>query len=768
MNLSEPFVLRRDVLLIPCADLREDVRARISYGEGDVTLSHRQGRAITQVIDAETASLLALFREPRTIADAIVKNSRELGKDPESWLDELLPHLGQFVHSHILVQAGSPDDQDLRPTLDDGAVVAGWEVIRCASLIEDSEVYEVRRGAARAALKVARIATPHLRALFDNEAEVLRHLDGSEIAPRLIDAGMQDDRPWLIAGWADGVDVSVAAAQRRHDRASLIELCASIATAYAALHSRGVLHADVHPRNALAGEQLTLIDFGYSSLAGAPSRTGRAGLAYFFEPEYVAAAHRGDSFPATAAGEQYGLAALLYYLLAGQHYLDFRYEREEMDRQVETEPPLPFASRGLPPWPEVEQILARALDKDPTRRFASVAEMAAQLIEARDAARRESLATPLSPAAHALLARTLQSFARGGTAFREGYPAPRASIVHGAAGAAVGLLRIAESRSDPRLLALANVWHSRAVALAGSDDAFYDEGLDLTRARVGEATPYHTESGVHAAAVMVAAASCAAATQGGAIAAFLAASNRSCEVLDLTLGRSGSLLAAAMLLAVSGKLPEAAALRAFGSEAMTAIWNELDAGAAIAASGDETFLGMAHGWTGYLYAAMRWCEISGDPLPARLRQRLHEFCELRTPKGRGVFWRRTLGDPHPMPGWCNGSGGQVFLFTLAHRLLGDDEWLRLAELSAWNVWAEPNLGPTLCCGSTGCAYALLNLYRHTGATEWLSRARQLANHAAAAASSSPMSASLWKGQLGVAVLIADLESPENARMPFFE
>ena len=28
--------------------------------------------------------------------------------------------------------------------------------------------------------------------------------------------------------------------------------------------------------------------------------------------------------------------------------------------------------------------------------------------------------------------------------------------------------------------------------------------------------------------------------------------------------------------------------------------------------------------------------------------------------------------------------------------------------------------------------------------------------------------SLWKGELGIAVLIADLESPENARMPFFE
>jgi serine/threonine-protein kinase len=74
---------------------------------------------------------------------------------------------------------------------------------------------------------------------------------------------------------------------------------------------------------------------------------------------------------------------------------------------------------------------------------------------------------------------------------------------------------------------------------------------------------------------------------------------------------------------------------------------------------------------------------------------------------------------------------------------------------------------TLCCGTAGRAYALLNLYKHTGATEWLSRARHLENHAAAqAVATSARTNSLWKGELGVAVLIADLSSPENAHAVF--
>ncbi len=66
------------------------------------------------------------------------------------------------------------------------------------------------------------------------------------------------------------------------------------------------------------------------------------------------------------------------------------------------------------------------------------------------------------------------------------------------------------------------------------------------------------------------------------------------------------------------------------------------------------------------------------------------------------------------------------------------------------------------------AYALLNLYKHTGSGEWLSHARRLANHAASVREEAQRPNSLWKGELGVAVLIADLESPENAQMPFFE
>lgn len=773
MNITEAFVLKEDVVLIPCSDLSADLRQRISFDDGDFTLSRRHGRSPSQIIDGETAALLSLFREPRTIVGAVIENSRTLGRSAEARLDEMLPHLGVFLQNRILVPAGSEDEKEIRPRFESGASVAGWEIVRCVSLIEDSEIYYLSKGSESAALKIARMAMPFEQSVFGNEAAILKHLHGG-IAPRLLDSGSYEERPYLILDWIPGVEAGVAASQRRHDRASLIDMCASIAAAYATLHERGVLHSDVHPRNVLVGDdgRVTLLDFGLSRFADQPHRTGRGGMYYFFEPEFLAANRQGMPLPSSAAGEQYALAALLYLLVSGNHYVEFRYDREEMSRQAEEDPPLPFAKRGIPPWPDVEQILFRALEKDPSRRHASIAEMASLLAESREAAVSDALATPLTDEANEFVETMLRSFARGGTMFATRYPKPpTASINNGSAGAAVGLLRIAKTRSDPALLALASVWKSRAIALAGGDDAYYNPDEDLPHEILGDVTPYHTEAGIHAAAAMVAEAMGDGPSQQRAIGAFLAASRKPCPQLDLTLGRSGSLLAAAMLLEISGENPEAAALRAFGAETMAAIWDELDARPPLSVSPSGTYFGMAHGWAGYFYAALRWCEASGDALPARLVERLHEFTPLKTPKGRGVYWRRMFESPpyDVMPGWCNGSAGQVFLWTLVHRILGDPEWLELAELSAWHTWDEPRATADLCCGSAGRAYALLNLYRHSGATEWLSRARQLANHAASVAATTAQRANtLWKGELGVAVLIADLASPENTAMPFFE
>jgi hypothetical protein len=770
MNITAPLQLRSDVVLVPVTRLSAEVRAKIDCEEGDYAVSRLHGRMPSQVIDGETASLLEHFRQPTSIADAVIRNSRELSKDPRIWLDELLPALGIFLRNRVLAPAGEDEEGEMRPRLDAGARVGDWEVVRCVNLIEDSELHRVQRDDVAGALKISRNAMPFDGSVFANEAAVLRHLDDLACVPRLLDHGVHEGRPWLVEEWREGVDAGAATSYARHDRAALLELCVRIAEAYVALHARGVIHADVHPRNVLiAGAEVTLIDFGLSRVAGsALPLMPRGGMYYFFEPEYLQSLYGPRQLEATYAGEQYALSALLYLILTGKHYLEFRLDREEMMRQSMTEPPLPFAERGVPPWPEVEAILRRGLEKDPARRFASMRELAEALRGVHASASEE-----LPPLDELLVAEELAALESA-----DAYPLPpHASVNYGAAGAAIGLLRMSEARGDARLLALAEVWRSRAATYVDKREGWYAEEHDVPEAMIGKVTPYHTVSGLHAVAAMLAWARADTTAQQRAVRDFIAASSAPCESIDVTLGRAGTLLACAMLeerKEERGKRkeggPPSSFLLPLSSSLLHEIWSKLDQLPPLESQARETYLGMAHGWSGYLYATLRWCRAAGSELPANCERRLHELAAQRVPRGRGAYWPRTMagGIQDMMPGWCNGAAGHVFTWTAAFDALRDPRWLALARDAAWNAWEEPLHHADLCCGSAGRAYALLDLYQHTGEREWLVRARQLANHAAGTAHATAQRAhALWKGELGIAVLLADLEDPAEARMPFF-
>ncbi|HYG65576.1 MAG TPA: lanthionine synthetase LanC family protein, partial [Thermoanaerobaculia bacterium] len=177
---------------------------------------------------------------------------------------------------------------------------------------------------------------------------------------------------------------------------------------------------------------------------------------------------------------------------------------------------------------------------------------------------------------------------------------------------------------------------------------------------------------------------------------------------------------------------------------------------------------------GLLYTTLRWCRAAGVPRPPRLAERLTELADCALARGRGLLWPWRDGpeggaEVASMPGWCNGSAGFVYLWTLAGRELGGPDWRPLAEGAAWHTWEAPDRSGNLCCGLAGRAYALLHLWRHGGGAEWLERARELAESAAReidATTDAPDS--LFRGLPGVAALAADLTRPETAAFPLFE
>src|SRR5207244_2174677 len=115
----------------------------------------------------------------------------------------------------------------------------------------------------------------------------------------------------------------------------------------------------------------------------------RGGIGFFLEPEFARARLDGHRPPRlNPLGEQYSVAALVYLVLAGAHHLRFSPEKQAMRRQTVEEPPLAFLDLGLAPSPAVEAVLGRALAKERTERFASVAELTTAFRAATRADRR--------------------------------------------------------------------------------------------------------------------------------------------------------------------------------------------------------------------------------------------------------------------------------------------------------------------------------------------------------------------------------------------
>lgn len=790
MAITDPLLLPADVLLVPVADLPEEVRRQFPHGEGDFAISRPRSRSTSRVLDAGAAALLGEFRSPRTVVDAVIRYSRAHEADPEAVLEQCYPMIQSLLAAGFLAEEGSVEADDIQPSLVPGEEIAGFEVLGCVQTLEDTELYQVRTGERAAALKIERSAAAgregHGGALFEREAAILRHLDGAG-APRLLATGNFDGRRWLATDWCPGIDATSAAAELRRGEiypggqhsTGLLALCREILAAYAGLHERGVIHGDVHPRNLLvAGDgRVQLVDFGLALWEGEGElgRPRRAGVAFYYEPEAAAAMRSGARMPPpTRAGEQHAVAALVYQLLTGSHYRDFSLEKGEMLRQIAEEPPLPFAERGAEPWPEVEAALARALGKEPPARFPGIGDLLAALPAAAPPPRPRPRAGV--PPAEALLARVLARVGPGGDLFREGLPEPpRITVSYGAAGIACGLHRIALARDDAELLALADLWALRAARGRGDEGDVYSTSMEITPETVGRSSIHHSATGVHCVRALIAWALGFPAERRQSLQAFLEAIREPCPEPDLTLGRSGFLLAGSLLLdTLAEGAPEAGPLIERGERILRDLWRELDGMPPLSTAGHEASLGMAHGWAGFLYAALRWCRSAGAPQPERLAERLAELAACARPWGRGFRWRWGRGREgrwgiSSMAGWCNGSAGFVYLWTLAHRMSGEPLHRQLAEGAAWNAWEAPDANGSLCCGLAGRAYALLHLHKHGGGEEWLARARELAGRAALAIERTAEAPdSLYKGAVGVAALAADLARPEEAVFPFFE
>ncbi|MFP5237217.1 MAG: serine/threonine-protein kinase [Acidobacteriota bacterium] len=183
-------------------------------------------------------------------------------------------------------------------------------------------------------------------------------------------------RRYMVLEWVEGRLLRVVMnEQRPMPAARATHFVLALCDALDALHKRGIVHRDLKPENVMIGphDEVKIIDFGIALHEEARRITHVQPSPMLGTPDYISP-EQVQGKPGDQRSDIYALAVMFYEMVTGRVPFSGPNPLAVMNERLVKDPPAP---RALNPeiTPELEEILYRALERDPRHRYATAQEM---------------------------------------------------------------------------------------------------------------------------------------------------------------------------------------------------------------------------------------------------------------------------------------------------------------------------------------------------------------------------------------------------------
>ena len=776
--LEGDLVLHDAVSIVSVNTLPEDFRTQLDAQENDQLISKDLSRETSKIIDAELAKILSYFKEPKSLLDVVRIYAKEEGENAVELLENLFEPCLDIVQRGFLISTLIKDsEEDLTPIQSD-TQFEGYEIVYKVHQTEDTELYLAKDSKGSfVALKIGILKkAPQILTMLKHEASILKALTAG-IAPNIIKEVYTGKFPYLVLEWVNGHSITKYASELRKEKniSGLLKLLTNIIKTYCILHEDGYLHQDIHSGNIMCSKEgnIRLIDFGLTQKIDTAYQI-RAGVHSYLAPESL----EKNTYIDNKMSEQYSIATLLYELFTGSSYINFSLRTEKMEEQLKTEKPRTFFEVSAESFPELEILLNKALEKHPKNRFKTLKKFANHLNMLQNKYTTPAIANTNKTQRDKFVSDTFNLFSEDSSLYNNGLPqGPLVTIFYGEAGIAYALYRYALSQDSAYHLNLAEQWIHKAFTNSRDDDAFSNPSFDTGDDIEIKYSTYNQLSGLYVVLAFISYAKGEFSKVKGSVSELLNYCHKS-EVIakDLTLDKLGIALSLIHLLQrdINDVLrDQCVEIEQAIEEILKYILNKVKNTTLIETS--STNLGIAHGVAGQLYVILKWHEYKKMNPSKKFFTQLDTLINLTIPFGSGICipWRSTEQQSfHTISGWCNGSAGIVMLLCDVVKITQEKKYLSIIEKFIWHCWEDTDTSPNLCCGLSGRAYALSYYALLSNKSIWYTRAQYLADKAIEASKTVNLDElpthSLYKGQLGIALMVLETSYTKQIAMPYFD